>query len=699
MHVQPISTFRLFQEGHLLRNSIAIFVLTTLFYFIGAELRLVHELSLFWPLNGVMAGVFARYVWLNRLHYYAISYVAMLVYDAITTEWGLVSLAINFSNMMFIVTVALLVARDKRLGKNKYEPVSALRLFNYCLLAALLCAIVGAIGSVSIDTLDFWPLLADWFSEQFSTGVLIVPCMLTLAIPGVLPRFKAEQMMPAIALIVSVIASVVIGGAGSLAFPLPALIWCAVRYTPQVTCLLTFVTGAVEVVLVANSVIDISVGSPFSIPQMFSARLGIATMAICPIMDTTIIRGLNEKGEAVSDARLIRSVNREISVYSEYDEFLKLAHNPEMRFVFSNTTEAGISYHAGDKFDDAPAVSYPAKLTRLLFERFSHFNGALDKGWIIIPCELIDYNGDALRELVLRYAQEWALPEAFIQWLDQANSFCSTLVDRIVTGYPRDEVAKLEEELGYHDGFLDTAEHFYLFVIQGPKSLATELRLDKYPLNVLIVDDIKPYKERKVAILNGAHTALVPVAFQAGLDTVGEAMNDAEICAFVEKAIYEEIIPVLDLPRDELESFASAVTGRFRNPYIKHQLLSIALNGMTKFRTRILPQLLAGQKANGTLPARLTFALAALIAFYRGVRNGETYPVQDDAHWLERYQQLWSQYRDRVIGTQELVAIVLAEKDHWEQDLTQVPGLVEQVANDLDAILEKGMREAVRPLC
>lgn len=211
MHVQPISTFRLFQEGHLLRNSIAIFVLTTLFYFIGAELRLVHELSLFWPLNGVMAGVFARYVWLNRLHYYAISYVAMLVYDAITTEWGLVSLAINFSNMMFIVTVALLVARDKSLGKNKYEPVSALRLFNYCLLAALLCAIVGAIGSVSIDSLDFWPLLADWFSEQFSTGVLIVPCMLTLAIPGV-------------------------------------------------------------------------VGSPFSIPQMFSARLGIATMAICPIM-------------------------------------------------------------------------------------------------------------------------------------------------------------------------------------------------------------------------------------------------------------------------------------------------------------------------------------------------------------------------------------------------------------------------------
>ena len=414
---------------------------------------------------------------------------------------------------------------------------------------------------------------------------------------------------------------------------------------------------------------------------------------------TTIIRGLNEKGEAVSDARLIRSVNREISAYADYAEFLKLAHNPDMRFVFSNTTEAGISYHAGDKFDDAPAVSYPAKLTRLLFERFTHFNGAADKGWVIIPCELIDYNGEALHELVVRYAQEWALPAAFMTWLNESNAFCSTLVDRIVTGYPRDEAAKLEAELGYKDGFLDTAEHFYLFVIQGPKSLASELRLDNLALNVLIVDDIKPYKERKVAILNGAHTALVPVAFQAGIDTVGEAMNDAEICAFVEKAIYEEIIPVLDLPKDELESFASAVTGRFRNPYIKHQLLSIALNGMTKFRTRILPQLLAGQKASGKLPARLTFALAALIAFYRAERNGEAYPVQDDAHWIDRYQQLWAQHRDQQISTTDLVKAVLSVSEHWEQDLTQVDGLVEQVAADLDAILTQGMRKAVQPLC
>ena len=293
--MQPDHTpiFRLFKEDNSLRNAFVIFALTTLFYFIGAKLRLVHELSLFWPLNGVMAGVFARYVWLNRLHYYAVSYVAMLVYDAMTTQWGWVSIVINLSNMVFIITVARLVARDKQLGKNKYEPVSALRLFNYCLIAALLCPLVGAIGSDSIDSLSFGPLLADWFSEQFSTGVLIVPCMLTLALPRIVPRFKAEQLMPIVALIISVIASVVIGGAGSLAFPLPALIWCAVRYTPQVTCLLTFVTGAVEIVLVANSVINIAVASPFSIPQMFSARLGIATMAICPIMVSFSVAAIN----------------------------------------------------------------------------------------------------------------------------------------------------------------------------------------------------------------------------------------------------------------------------------------------------------------------------------------------------------------------------------------------------------------------
>ncbi|MBN3135967.1 MULTISPECIES: tagaturonate reductase [Pectobacterium] len=419
---------------------------------------------------------------------------------------------------------------------------------------------------------------------------------------------------------------------------------------------------------------------------------------------TTIIRGLNEQGEAVREPRLIRSVNREINVYRQFDDYLALAHDPNIRFVFSNTTEAGISYHAEDRLSDAPPVSFPAKLTRLLYERFCHFDGAADKGWVLLPCELIDYNGVALKELVLRYAAQWELTPTFTAWLNDHNTFCSTLVDRIVTGYPRAEVEALQQEMGYQDTFWDTAEHFYLFVIQGPQWLAEELRLNKLDLNVRIVDDIKPYKERKVAILNGAHTALVPVAFLAGLDTVGESMDDALIGKFVEKTIAEEIVPVLDLPHDELTSFAQAVLSRFRNPFIQHQLLSISLNGMTKFRTRILPQLLTYRERHGELPARLTFALAALIAFYRGERSGEgdalqTYPLQDDAHWLERYSSLWAGVKENTVSLAELVNVVLRDADHWEQDLTQVPGLAAQVTEQLQTIVERGMRAAVEGYC
>lgn len=414
---------------------------------------------------------------------------------------------------------------------------------------------------------------------------------------------------------------------------------------------------------------------------------------------TTIISGLNEQGDAVRETRIIRSVNREINIYQQFDDYLALARDPNIRFVFSNTTEAGISYLDSDRLDDAPPASFPAKLTRLLFERFNHFDGAADKGWILLPCELIDYNGEALQELVLRYARQWALPDAFTHWLITSNTFCSTLVDRIVTGYPRAEAESLEAELGYQDNFLDSAEHFYLFVIQGPKSLAQALRLDKLPLNILLVDDIRPYKARKVAILNGAHTALVPVAFLAGLNTVGEAMNDADIRRFVELTIAEEISPVLDLPQAELTSFAQAVLSRFSNPFIQHQLLSIALNGLTKYRTRILPQLLESQNKYGVLPPRLTFALAALLAFYRGERNGETYPLQDDAHWLVRFAQLWRGVRQGDIALAELVETVLADEAHWGTDLNTVPQLAQTITEHLQAIDDRGMRTALKAYC
>ncbi|MBP2168385.1 tagaturonate reductase [Erwinia toletana] len=413
---------------------------------------------------------------------------------------------------------------------------------------------------------------------------------------------------------------------------------------------------------------------------------------------TALIRGLNDQGEVVSEPRLVRSVNREIHIYRQFDQFLALARDERIRLVFSNTTEAGIAYDDADRLEDTPANSFPAKLTRLLYERFKHFNAAADKGWIILPCELIDDNGAALKALVLRYAQQWQLPAAFTQWLEQHNTFCSTLVDRIVTGYPQDEAEQIFQQLGYRDDYLDTGEVYYQFVIQGPAWLQQELRLDRFPLNVRLVDDIKPYKEQKVAILNGAHTALVPLAYLAGLDTVGEAMNDEDIAAFVDRMLRDEIIPTLDLPAAQLHAFADAVLSRFRNPFIRHQLLSIALNSMTKFRTRLLPQLLVSQQQQGHWPRRLTFAFAALLVFYRGQRHGETFSLQDDAHWLERFATLWPQLDRGEITPQQLVETVLADKTHWQQDLTQLPGLVAAVTEHLQIIVERGTRAAAQQL-
>lgn len=414
---------------------------------------------------------------------------------------------------------------------------------------------------------------------------------------------------------------------------------------------------------------------------------------------TTLIRGLNEKGERVRIPRIIRSVTREINCYQDFPSVLALAENPDIRFVFSNTTEAGIAYQPTDALDDAPASSFPAKLTQLLYCRFTYFKGAADKGLVILPCELIDYNGEKLKEIMLDYAKLWNLPAEFTLWLTEHNTFCSTLVDRIVTGFPRDEHAELQEEFGYEDQFMDTAEYFYLFVIQGPEWLSKELCLDQLSadqaMNIKIVDDIKPYKERKVAILNGAHTAMVPVAFLAGIDTVGESMADEQITSFVEKAIFNEIMPTLDLPQDELKSFANDVLDRFRNPFIKHQLLAIALNSMTKFQTRILPQLLSYQKQTGKLPVNLTFALAALIAFYRGQRGNETYPLQDDEKWLNFYQQSWADVDAGRLSINDLVKRVLSDADHWGQDLTQVPGLTELTGSLLSSICDLGMRAAL----
>ncbi|MDU4093424.1 MAG: tagaturonate reductase [Pantoea sp.] len=410
---------------------------------------------------------------------------------------------------------------------------------------------------------------------------------------------------------------------------------------------------------------------------------------------TALIRGLNAEGEVVSEPRLIRSINREIQPYRQFDEFIALAQDAQIRFMFSNTTEAGIAFNADDRLEDRPANSFPGKVTQLLWARWQHFSGAADKGWIILPCELIDNNGDALRELVLRYAECWQLPAAFITWVQQHNIFCNTLVDRIVPGYPAAEAEALFATLGYRDPLLVAGEVFYQFVIHGPQQVADELRLSALPLNIRLVEDIKPWKEQKVAILNGAHTAMVPVAWLSGLDTVGEAMNDKPVAEFIDAMLREEVIPTLDLPADDLHRFADAVLGRFRNPFIRHQLSAIALNSMTKFRTRLLPQLLAGYQQNGRWPTRITFALAALLAYYRGERNGKRYPLQDDAQWLDRFATLWPQQAQGAISLRQLVQAVLSDEQHWQSDLSQQPGLVDAVTQHLQNITAHGMRAAL----
>ncbi|MCS2167486.1 sensor domain-containing diguanylate cyclase [Scandinavium manionii] len=295
-----VPRFTVFSEAHVLRNVFFLFIITTLFYAMGAMLRLVQELSLFWPLNAVMAAIFARYVWLNRLHYYAICYGAMLLFDVMTTQWGFASLIINASNMVFIVMVAQLVMRDKRQAGSEPEPINALRLFYYCLISAIFCALLGALGSVGIDRQSFMPLLADWFSEQFSTGVLILPCVMTLTLPHEIARIRWQQLLPVLTLALSMLAAIAIGGAGSLTFPLPALIWCALRYPLPVTSALTLITGASEIILVANGIINLAVSGPLQTAQLFSTRLGIASLAISPVIVSTTVAAINNLVRQVS---------------------------------------------------------------------------------------------------------------------------------------------------------------------------------------------------------------------------------------------------------------------------------------------------------------------------------------------------------------------------------------------------------------
>ena len=357
---------------------------------------------------------------------------------------------------------------------------------------------------------------------------------------------------------------------------------------------------------------------------------------------THIMRGMKD-GVPTVEKKIIDVISRTVEPYKDFESYLKLAENPDFRFVISNTTESGICFNEADKPENAPDVTFPAKVTLLLQRRFHLGLG----GFIFLPCELIEKNGATLKQYILEYAKLWNLSDAFITWVEKENIFCNTLVDRIVTGYPRGE----NIDLGYEDNMLDTSELFHLWVIEGPAQVGEEFPFAKANLNVILTDNMTPYRTRKVRILNGAHTSMIPYAMLEGLETVGDCMNDEKMFAFLKACLYEEIIPTLDLPEDELLDYAHNVLERFRNPYIRHMCSSICLNSVSKFKVRVLPSILEYIRRKNALPKHLIFSFAKLIEFYK---NGA--PI-DDADII-------AYMKENDIPT------IMANKAFWDEDLS-----------------------------
>ncbi len=357
---------------------------------------------------------------------------------------------------------------------------------------------------------------------------------------------------------------------------------------------------------------------------------------------THVMRGMRN-GEPAVDMKKIDCITRTVQPFKDYGSYLALAENPDFRFVVSNTTESGIVYDEKDLVENAPAVTFPAKVTLLLKRRFELGLS----GFIFMPCELIDKNGENLKKCIMKYIELWNLGEDFAKWVEEENIFCNTLVDRIVTGYPRDE----KIEVGYEDNMLNTSELFHLWVIEGPKDICKEFPFDKTGLNIIVTDNLERYRTRKVRILNGAHTSMIPFALLEGIETVGDCMKDEKMRSFAEKCVYDEIIPTLDLPYEELKDYADNVFERFCNPYIRHMCSSIALNSVSKFKVRVLPSILEYIKRKSEMPENLLTSFAKLIEFYKT-------DMTDDAPEVCEFMKKAS------------VDEILANKSLWDEDLS-----------------------------
>lgn len=409
---------------------------------------------------------------------------------------------------------------------------------------------------------------------------------------------------------------------------------------------------------------------------------------------TLLVRGIRD-GRRVEERETISILTRMIDPYEEWEDYLAIAEGPELAFVISNTTEAGLAYQPSEWRPGEPVLSFPGKLTAFLYRRYETFAGDPAKGLVHLPCELLDRNGERLLETVLKHADDWGLPEPFKAWVREANRFLNTLVDRIVTGYPGDEADALFAEWGYADPMLTTAEPYYFWAIQGDAELEKRLPLAGAGLNVRWVDDLAPYQLRKVRILNGTHTMMATIGLANGVREVREALEHPALGPKFMQGLFDEIVPGLPLDRGEMIAYANETLERFRNPFIKHKLSDIAMNSLSKWKVRLLPTLKAHYARTGAAPAALTESLASLLRLYRHERvageppqsrlpDGAAFPLRDDPALLARIAEVWAPYyRDGEASIAGCVRGILSLTAIWEEDLTAYPGLADAVTAHL----------------
>lgn len=358
---------------------------------------------------------------------------------------------------------------------------------------------------------------------------------------------------------------------------------------------------------------------------------------------TVVLQG-RENNRVINDRYVIEAIDRGINPYTEWEELLELVKEKQVECLFSNTTEAGIQYMKESYRVGHSPISFPGKVTALLYQRYLHFNGERDKGWVIVPCELIENNGDRLKEICLKIASDWELPAAFEKWIQESCAFCNTLVDRIVPGFPKEQENPVFNELEYDDQLLAVAEPYHLFVIEGPDDVKERLPFHQTKLHVQF-DEIQPYRELKVKLLNAPHTILATLGLFKGVNNVKESMESKELFRFIDHVLKDEIVPTLrDSEQKMAGSYINQVYNRFLNPYLDHQLASIRLNHYSKFITRVWPTIYNYIEKYQTAPKRLSFAFAVFILFYQGRDHQVQYEIQDDQAILERFHSFYARF-------------------------------------------------------